>query len=268
MAMKIQYLLLLAMALSSLSACNSRPNNVHPDIYTDTLTYQYLEVKSRAEDCGSKPDSGCTVAHFRYPKFDNQPLLNDTVVTGTAMLIDPAKGAAGLQRLSWYFLADYDNFKQIHRDWKGKFTLDTKADIVRQDSSLVTLEFNGYEFAGGAHGSTVVRYLNWNSQSRKKIELKDILKPGYEVPLAIAAEKIFRKQENLAATASLSRDYFFKGGKFALNNNFLITPIGLKFLYNQGEIKPNAAGQTTVEVPYDQLKSIIQPETVLARYSK
>jgi hypothetical protein len=151
--MKFAYLFLLAAALCSLSSCfDNKLNSAPPDIYTDTLTYQYLEVKSRADDCKSKPDSGCTVAHFRYPKFDNQPLLNDTLVTGVAMLIDPAKGAAGLQRLSWYFLADYDNFKQSHPDWKGKFQLETKANIVRQDSSLVAIEFNGYEFAGGAHG--------------------------------------------------------------------------------------------------------------------
>jgi hypothetical protein len=94
------------------------------------------------------------------------------------------------------------------------------------------------------------------------------MKPGYEAQLTAAAEKIFRKQENLSATATLSKDYFFRDGKFSLNNNFLITPIGLKFLYNQGEIKPNAAGQTTVEIPYNQIKAIIQPETVLARYTK
>ncbi|WP_158828554.1 DUF3298 and DUF4163 domain-containing protein [Mucilaginibacter lacusdianchii] len=266
--MKIKYLpVLLALSCFFCSCFNNKLNGPAADIYTDTLTYQYLEVKSRADDCGSKPDSGCTVAHFRYPKFDNQPLLNDTLVTGVAMLIDPAKGAAGLQRLSWYFLADYDNFKQSHPDWKGKFELDTKASIIRQDSSLIAVEFNGYEFAGGAHGTSAIRYLNWNTQSRKKIQLKDILKPGYETQLTTTAEKIFRKQENLSATASLSRDYFFKDGKFSLNNNFLITPVGLKFLYNQGEIKPNAAGQTTVEIPYDQIKSIIQPETVLARYT-
>ena len=40
-------------------------------IKADTLAYTFEQVKQRADDCGRKPDSGCTVAKFEYPVFKN-----------------------------------------------------------------------------------------------------------------------------------------------------------------------------------------------------
>lgn len=267
--MRNKYLPLLGLAFAGLSSCfNDKAKTPRADIWSDTLTYQYLNVKSKADDCGNKPDSSCTTAEFKYPKFDGQPLLNDSIMVNVATHFDRAKGAAGLQRLTWYYLEDYKAYKKNNPDWKGKFELTTQANIVVQDSSLLGVEFSGYEYMGGAHGTSRTTYFNWNTQARKKITLADILKPDYQTTLTTAAEKIFRKQENLTPTASLNNDYFFANGKFSLNSNFLITPIGLKFFYNRGEIKPNAADVTIVEIPYEQIKTIIQPNTVLARYTK
>jgi hypothetical protein len=250
--MKIYHLAALGIIAWSTQACwNTKPKIEDANIYKDTLAYQFKTVNTKADDCAGKPDSACTTIKFKYPAFENQPLLNDTVVTG---------------RLSWQYLQDYKNLKKTNPDWKGNFELDCKVNVIRQDSSLLALEYNGYQYTGGAHGGTKIRYLNWNVKQTKKILLSDILKPGYEAELTAIGEKIFRKQENLDATTPLSRDYFFKDGKFALNQNFLITPFGLKFLYNQYEIKPYAAGQTTLDIPYAQIKALLQPNTVVARY--
>ncbi|WP_342644348.1 DUF3298 domain-containing protein [Mucilaginibacter sp. CSA2-8R] len=265
--MKIYHLAALAILAWSSQACwNTKPKIEDANIYKDTLSYQFKNIKTNADDCAGKPDSACTTVKFKYPAFDNQPVLNDTIVTGLATLLDRQKGIAGLQRLSWQFMLDYKDFKKSRPDWKGNFDLNCKVNVIRQDSSLVGLEYNGYQFIGGAHGDTKIRYLNWNVKQNKKILLSDILKPGSEAKLTTIGEKIFRKQENLDAATPLSRDYFFKDGKFTLNQNFLITPLGLKFLYNQSEIKPYAAGQTTLDIPYAQIKTLLQPNTVVVRY--
>lgn len=267
--MKIKYLILPIAICAALSACiRNKPAHVQPDIYTDTLAYQYQVINNKADDCGTKADSNCTTVKFKYPVFDKAGLLNDTIVTGLAMLMDRQKGLAGLQRLTWNFLAEYNKFKKAHPDWKGKFELNSNADVVRQDSDLVTIELKGYQFTGGAHGSSLTRYINWTVSGQKKLELADLINTGAETQLSEVAEKIFRKQEKLSDTASLSRDYFFKGGKFSLNRNFLITPLGLKFLYNQYEIKPYAAGQTVIDIPYTSISKLLKPGTVLARYTK
>lgn len=266
--MKAKYLILMAGISASITACmNGKPNIDQPDVWADTLAYQFKSVNAKADDCAGKPDSTCTTVKFKYPAFENQPLLNDTIVTGLAMLLDRQKGIAGLQRLTWQFLQDYKDFKKTNPSSPMFFTLDSKVNVVRQDSSLVGLEFTGYQFTGGAHGATFTRYVNWDVAAKKKILLDDIFKGNYEAELTKIGEKIFRKQENLGDTASLAANYFFKDAKFSLNQNFLITPIGIKFLYNQYEIKPYAAGQTTLEIPYTEIKTLLKPGTVTARYS-
>jgi hypothetical protein len=264
--MKFNLLIVLGIISMGMVACNSSPKKETADIYTDTLTYQFKVINTKADDCAGKPDSTCTSVKFKYPAFDNQALLNDSVVTGLAMLMDRQKGIAGLQILTGQFLQDYKDFKKQNPTSPMHFELDSKVNVIRQDSSLVGLEFNGYQFVGGAHGATLIKYFNWDVSARKKIELASLFKPGYEAQLTQVAEAIFRKQENLTPTASLKNDYFFTGGKFSLNKNFLITPVGLKFLYNQYEIKPYAAGQTVVDIPYDQIKTLLQRGTVVDRY--
>ncbi|CAM3989406.1 DUF3298 DUF4163 domains-containing protein [Mucilaginibacter galii] len=263
--MKFKYLMLATIA-AGLMACNSNPKKETADIYTDTLTYQFKVINTKADDCAGKPDSTCTTVKFKYPAFDKQALLNDSIVTGLSMLLDRQKGIAGLQLLTGQFLQDYKDFKKENPTSPMFFELDSKVNVIRQDSSLVGLEFNGYQFTGGAHGATMIKYLNWDVKANKKIELASLFKPGYEEKLTQVADSIFRKQENLSPTASLKENYFFKDEKFSLNKNFLITPIGLKFLYNQYEIKPYAAGQTALDIPYAQIKTLLQPGTVVDRY--
>jgi hypothetical protein len=50
--------------------------------------------------------------------------------------------------------------------------------------------------------------------------------------------------------------------------NFSVTPIGIKFLYNQYEIKPYAAGITELFIPYAQIKSLLRPNSVVTQFIK
>jgi hypothetical protein len=130
------------------------------------------------------------------------------------------------------------------------------------------MELSGYKFLGGARGYSLTNFINWNTKAGKKIELKDIFRDGYAKKLNSVAEKIFRKQEKLSDTAALKPNYFFPESKFTLNNNFLITPIGIRFLYNQYEIKPYQAGVTNILIPYAEILSLLRPGTVITQYHK
>ena len=55
---------------------------------------------------------------------------------------------------------------------------------------------------------------------------------------------------------------------FALNDNFLVTPVGIRFLYNEYEIKSYAEGQTELLIPYNKIKSLLRPQSVVSQYLK
>lgn len=267
--MKAVYLLVFGMMVSGLSSCMwGEQSNQKPDITTDTLTYAYHTIKQRATDCGAKPDSGCTIVKIKYPLFNNQTALNDTITHKLLNLFAVNKADDNIPQMIKHFFTDYDAFKKHDARSAMIFTLDSHARIIRQDSSLTSLEISGYTFQGGAHGSSITTFVNWNTKNQNNITLGDIFIANYKDKLTETADTIFRKEEKLSDTSSLANDYFFKSNKFALNNNFSITPLGIRFLYNQYEIKPYAAGQTDLLIPYAKIKSILRPNTVVTQYLK
>jgi hypothetical protein len=266
--MKIGYLLFLG-GILSLSSCQwGEHNNVKADITTDTLTYTFKAIKERAADCGNKPDSGCTVVKISYPVFKDQDTLNSLVSAKLINLFGADEPGIELKEYVEHFLSAYTSFKKRDKKSVMFYTLDSHAKVLRQDSSLTTLEISGYTFRGGAHGSSITTFINWNTKAQKSIGLGNIFADNSKAKLTAIADTIFRKEEKITDTASLANDYFFKDSKFTLNNNFVITPLGLKFLYNQYEIKPYAAGQTELFIPYAKIKTLLKPNTVITQYLK
>jgi hypothetical protein len=260
---------LLCLMVLGLSSCEwgSMPKKEDHPIFKDTLVYTYKTIHERAADCGNKPDSACTVVKIKYPEFKGQTVLNDTVeskLLNIFMLSE--KPDTSLKDLTKDFLKAYTDFKKSHTKTEMFYELDTYAKVILQDSALVSLEYGGYTFQGGAHGASFTGFINWNPKANKEILLKDILVDGYNAQLTKIAESIFRKDEKLADTASLAGNYFFKDNKFALNENYAITPLGLRFMYNQYEIKPYAAGQTKLFIPYTHIKTLLRPNSVAAQF--
>ncbi|GAB3935267.1 DUF3298 and DUF4163 domain-containing protein [Mucilaginibacter myungsuensis] len=237
-----------------------------PDITSDTLHYQYTTFKHRAPDCGDKADSNCTVISIEYPVFEGQPTLNDTIRHRAATLFTVNNTPdTNLNAFAEKFIKAYQT-DMVNRNSKISYTLETKLIVTRQDSALLTTTLSGYSFQGGAHGSSLTMFINWDTEAKRYIALTDLLTDGANKGLDSVAQSIFRKQEKLTPTQSLKDNYFFTNDVFALPDNFMITPTGLRFLYNEYEIKPYAAGQTELFIPYDQIKPLLKPNTVVSQY--
>lgn len=265
-------ILLILLAITGLYSCQwgtgNAPKAKKP---ADTLAYSNQNFKKRASDCGDKPDSGCTIVKIKYPQFKSQKALNDSISHKLNKLFKGAdKPDTSLDEVADNFLALYTNFRKERPLSTLFFLLDAHAKVLRQDSSLTTIEVAGYGYTGNPHGVSYTYFINWNNKANKNITLDDLFTDGYQSKLNPLAERIFRQNEKLKDTSSLNNqhDYFFKAGKFSLPDNYLITPTGIRFLYNVYTIKPYDAGPTELVLTYAQLKSILKPNTVLAQYNK
>lgn len=268
--MKLRYLLLACFILT-LNACQwGLPHNTPPAITTDTLAFVYQNIKQRANDCGTKPDSACSVAAIRYPVFKNAALLNDAITTRLLHMytsMDSVSDAnAGLQKYAADFIHQYEKGKPT-ADPVANYTMNSQALVLRQDSGLVTLYLKNEMYAGGAHGGDLYTFINWNTRTSRLLKLDDLFIKGYHDQLTRIADTIFRKNEKLNMNEPLT-DYFFKDYIFALNDNYLITPTGIVFLYNEYEIKSYAEGTTKLAIPYSKIKSLLLPHTVISQYIK
>lgn len=266
--MKVKNNLFLLIACC-LAACQwGKPGKRTPAITKDTLKYSYKQISKQDSHCSTDTNVICSGVDISYPVFAGQQVLNDTILKRiTAMFPDGNTSTKNIEQLTSSFLSLSKKDKDDSLATQG-YTLNGYVKVIRQDSSLVTLESGLAIFTGGAHEQHFTQYVNWDSKKNTKILLKDIFADGYENPLNQVGEKIFRKEEKLSYNAPLQNDYFFPNGQFSLNKNFMITPLGIKFYYNEYEIKPYAAGPTELFIPYSQIKSLLRPNTVVSQYIK
>lgn len=148
------------------------------------------------------------------------------------------------------------NDEQVHSwPWQSE----TTGEVLLDRPGLLTVSIFTYAFTGGAHGMSVTQYLIFDTATGRQLGLNDLFKPGFEATLDKLIERRFRQMRGLSATDPLNSE---KGGlfenKITHNENFAVTGSGIRFLYNQYEIAPYAAGQITINLSFDELKEILK----------
>lgn len=111
-------------------------------------------------------------------------------------------------------------------------------------------------YFGAAHGNYSGRGYNFDISSGKEIKLDDIFIPDYKKMLDKIAAPFFYKENGKS-------NWWFKNGKFELNDNFTIVPGGLQFHFDPYEIGPYSSGAPEVFIPSVALKDLIKKESVL-----
>jgi len=237
-------------------SCNniSNDNQYSDNMPTDTIAYSYSTFKESSQNfIGNDDYIDTTYFQITYPIFAQQH-LNDSI--RKYILIDgensPTEAAQAFIDGFDEFVGD-SNIENIRSSW----TKDINSRILVNTPIIVSLATQINEYSGGAHGQHYTFFSNYDIQKSKLIQLKDILQKDKLAQLTKLAEKYFRKQENLADEDSLSKDFFFEDGIFALNSNFGFTKNSLIIYYNEYEIKPYSEGPTILEIPYKDLGPIL-----------
>jgi hypothetical protein len=209
---------------------------------------------------GCKTDSlQCAFYEVTYPIFTGL----DTAVAiqlkrdidGTVSMGNPEAEGKAMEQIGAEFVQDYEDFRKESPDvpggwyYKGHVTVETLID------TLLSLSVHEEYYAGAAHGSYGVYYINVNPRTGAEFTLGHLLRRGYQEALLKAGEKAFRHVRNLADTASLNANYFeFTDDKFQLNQNYGFKKEGIVFYYNNYEIAAFATGPTEILIPYEEIK--------------
>jgi hypothetical protein len=260
---------LIAVGLSS-CVWGTHPKK-HPAITTDTLQYTYKIFKSRHPDCKSSSDSTCVFVELKYPVFNNYAALNDSITYKFLGMFSFVRCQCNnLEQFSKKFFSMYKNTPPRYHNKQVYNTIAGHAKVLRQDSSLTILQVDG-KFTQMDRPLVFTYFINWDTKTNKIVTLNDLFTPGYENKVRNIGEVIFLQNEKLKDTSSFTKDYLFKYHKqrgFYLNNNYSVTPLGIRFFYNESEIKPRGAGTTDLFIPYDKIKSLLRPNTVITQYIK
>jgi hypothetical protein len=112
---------------------------------------------------------------------------------------------------------------------------------------MLVYRADNYAFTGGAHGLGISRFLVFDTEALKKLELQDIFIEGYEEALSKLIESSFRHDHFLEPGQPLTEAGLFEE-HIAPTGNFFITENSIGFFYNPYEIAPYAMGGITISL--------------------
>lgn len=253
------------------TACHNEKaneNNSATAHISDTLSYKYDSVKVYSKNIikSENNHTDTTKATITYPLF-NHETLNKFIERQVTDYIAKDEQSASYSYLANSFVKGYDEFYAENKDTFQSWFLMIDISVLNQHKDYIALKYLHADYSGGAHPNTNIFYINYNPTTNQPITIDSLIKSDQKLELTKIGERIFRNDEKISSTASLTENYFFENGKFNLPENFYISNKGLVFLYNPYEIKPYVAGTTELVIPFANLKKIAKPNTILSSFN-
>lgn len=252
---------------ASLAFISCKKNEEYPK-----LVYKYAEHNFQYGPCDSS-SLECVDIKIKTLEISGglTPAVRDSVEKAVNnFVLAPTVGESKYSSFEQLRDSLIDNYKKTRLeipDMPLSYGLERSIKVETDTLGIFAMEFFEYTFFGGAHPNTVTVYENINLADGKTIKLSDLFIPGFEEKLNVIAEKSFRKVREIKPDENLEEaGYWFEKGKFKLNNNFVITKKGLKFLFNPYEVAAYALGETEFLIEYSQLKEIIKKGSVPERF--
>lgn len=244
------------------AACQNNQTSSHNN-GVDTLTYTYDSVRVFSQNRPRKAlVTDSTKAVITFPLFKDER-VNSFIKRQVFDYIAKEEAATSYMDMAQSFIRGYDDFFKSNPETFQSWYLIIRMDVLKQKPSYLSIKYSHADYAGGAHGNSFATYLNYNPETHQELSLDSLIKPDKKKMLLTLAENIFRKNEKLSAKQSLADNYFFENGIFSLPSNFYVSDKGLVFVYNPYEIKPYVYGYTELLIPFEALKTITAPHTLL-----
>ena len=127
---------------------------------------------------------------------------------------------------------------------------------VLNRSNVLVLRMNTTQFAGGSP-QLFNYYLNFDLETGRKLELKDLLRPGYQkelIPIFIESLKI----------SNYDFSFEFSLDDFTISDNFFIQSDGLYLVYRGSDLGV-LVQIIEIRIPYEYLQELLLPYNIVGR---
>lgn len=179
--------------------------------------------------------------------------LRDSVLCmqGFATIQETMKALADSMQNEWK--AEMAEVYEPDLEWKeslqfyytitGKPVENGREDVMSYQTSIDC-------YLGGAHGSYVVGYYNFDKETGKLLKIEDVVPAEKETEVLVAmAEQLCKDWEADDLEDLQEKTGITMLGDLYLTNNFLMKGDSLEFLFNQYEIAPYSAGLIGITIP-------------------
>ena len=162
---------------------------------------------------------------------------------------------SSIQEAANFFKQNFDQFKKDFNDTNQKWEAFIDAEETHQSPEILSIAINTYVDTGGAHGNTVISFLNFDPSDGSLYNKEDLLEMNTELDKIV--QRYFLEAIQKKNVKSDLKDYFF-GEEFHLPENIGYSDDGVIFLYNTYEASAYVLGITEFEIPYSELTDYLK----------
>lgn len=262
----MRLLLCLVVVMVAMSSCQNKPAGEVKTTVADTLLYKYKTAGKSTGPCKDSIDI-CAKVEFSYPVFETGP--GDSLNKWVAQKLGEGYMDTAIhihyEEVMQQFLTGYDDMLKSMPDYITPWEYKKSIKVDKQVPGFITFHVSMYEFAGGAHPNLNDAYFHYDIKNHKEFTIDDLLVAGGDAKLKTIAEAIFRREFKLKGDISLdSAGFFFDNGQFSLPVNYYFAQDGIRFHYNDYEIRSHAEGPYDLTVPYADIKDLAKPGSYLS----
>jgi len=245
------------------------PVNLTENYASDSYAFSFINFSDSISAIpGNKKTPKATIS-FDYLNAlghsEEVAFLNENLKTTIGLDKNQADWPAGLKALSEKYFTSYKkDIKRLNLKADADFpasqmnyTNSSSEHIVYNDKGFVVIELMKNDYSGGAHGYYSSNFSCYDTKSKKKLKLGDLVKIDSN-DLKKIVEQNLREQYHIKPNESLNTllfDDFLKP-----NDNFYFNDNGIAFLYNPYEVASYAQGQIIVFIPFTKIKKYLNPD--------
>lgn len=154
----------------------------------------------------------------------------------------------------------YDFFKkedEKFKDFNGNSYVSINTTFLGKHKDVMMYStVNDSYILGAAHGNSNQKLFNYDTEKKKILSIKDIIKPeAVETVKSIARKNFLKNSSNNKIDPDIARNT-----EFFLSENFEFNSDGIIFSYNPYELLPYVFGPQRVFLSYDEIKEYLKPE--------
>lgn len=156
---------------------------------------------------------------------------------------------AASDRMHSYFVDSRTDYRDFMPERSQKWDQHSAMKVHANYHGLLTVQYTGYGYTGGAHGYAYENYRTADIIQQKNIKLEDI----------VDVEAVPWNQLLLAHLGSRKGE-LFEPATLTYTQNFFFDQDSLTFVYGQYEIAPYASGIIQIALPLSRISGALKPE--------
>ncbi len=252
-------------------ACTNSGSNASAvskkSLATDSLSYS-IELTSKELPCEPVKENPCLELSVSLLSInagtdsESQRKINRVLFKQATELDNPnSMPPKNIHEFIAEWTEEYQQLQIDEADFDQQWYCHHSFEVYKNAPQLFGVTFHSNSYTGGNHPNVYLRHFNFSPQTGAVYKLHQLFtKEGFKAFLKIA-EKQFRKQFELSATASLeSNNFWFPSNTFRLPANFKINKHQLGLVYQVYEVAPYTTGAIELSFSIDDLSPLLHSD--------